>query len=277
MSDADTDNATDFQTILISEDDRRVMTITLHRPAVHNAFNEKLIGELRQVLHRIRTEVSNGNEAAPRVVVLTGHGRSFCSGVDFEWLRRQKDYSYEENIADAYELAGLLDDLYTLPVPTIARVNGAAIGGGAGLLACCDIPIASSDARFDFSEVKFGIVPAVVGPYVIRRIGERHAREYMLTGERFDAARAQEIGLVQLAVEPELLDDAVQSRVDQLLTGGPEAVRACKELIADIVGRPLEDIASFTADVIARLRVSDEGQEGISAYLERRPPRWMAD
>ncbi len=257
----------EYQTILASRDGP-VWHITLNRPEVHNAFNEAMIVELLDVVG------GAVHEPQVRVVVLTGKGRSFCAGADLNWMRRVKDYSYEENLEESRRLADLMHTIYTLPMPTIARVNGAAIGGGTGLLAACDVIIAAETAKFSLSEVKLGLVPAVISPYVIRRVGESRCRQLMLTGERFKADRAKRYGLVNTVVPIEDLDDAVQERVAQLLTSGPEALKTCKELLRRVPLMDFEQAKAYTAEVIARLRISREGQEGMAAFLDKRKPDW---
>jgi methylglutaconyl-CoA hydratase len=257
----------EYQTIDISRDGP-VVHIALNRPEVHNAFNETMIEDLRRGFGAV------AQDERTRVVVLTGKGRSFCAGADLNWMRRVKDYSYEENLAESKRLADLMYGIYTLPLPTIARVNGAAIGGGTGLLAACDIVIAAETAKFSLSEVKLGLVPAVISPYVIRRVGESLCRQLMLTGERFQADKAKRVGLVNQVVPIADLDAAVQERVDQFLTSGPEALKTCKELLHRVPLMDFDEARTFTAEVIARLRMSQEGQEGMAAFLEKRKPRW---
>jgi methylglutaconyl-CoA hydratase len=260
-------DAREYQTIVVTRDGPR-LNIALNRPEVHNAFNEIMIAELKDALD------GTVQESRDRVVVLTGKGRSFCAGADLNWMRRVKDYSYEENLAESKRLADLMYALYTLPVPTIARVNGAAIGGGTGLLAACDVIIAAETAKFSLSEVKLSLVPAVISPYVIRRVGESRCRQLMLSGERFKADRAKRYGLVNTVAPIEDLDDAVEKRVGQLLTSGPEALKTCKELLHRVPLMDFPEARDYTAEVIARLRISTEGQEGMAAFLEKRKPDW---
>jgi methylglutaconyl-CoA hydratase len=260
-------DAKEYQTILVSQDGP-LLNIALNRPEVHNAFNEVMIAELQDAVDQ------TVGETQVRVVVLTGKGRSFCAGADLNWMRRVKDYSYQENLAESKRLADLMYAFYTLPMPTIARVNGAAIGGGTGLLAACDLVIAAETAKFSLSEVKLGLVPAVISPYVIRRVGESRCRQLMLTGERFKAERAKRYGLVNTVVSIEDLDDAVQERTAQLLTSGPEALKTCKELLRRVPLMDFEEAKAYTAEVIAQLRMSREGQEGMAAFLDKRKPDW---
>jgi methylglutaconyl-CoA hydratase len=262
--------AAEFETILAAKEGK-ILRLTMNRPQVHNAFNAKMIGELAEAFG------TAGNDADIRVVVLTGAGASFCAGADLNWMREIIRYSYEQNLAESRQVAELMKAIYELPKPTIARVNGAVIGGGNGLLSACDIAVASDQARFGLSEVKIGLVPAAIGPYVIRRIGESAAREFFLTGERFGAGRALEIGLVNKVVPHEALDEKVDEIVRLLLSSGPEAIAKCKELLYRVPGMSLEEAKRYTAEMIARLRVSPEGQEGMASFLEKRKPRWAED
>lgn len=251
-------------------DHRGVATLTLNRPQVHNAFDDLLIAELTQVLGRL------GADPAVRAVVLTGAGESFSAGGDLNWMRSMVKFSAARNEADALRLAQLLDTLDRLPKPTVARVNGGAFGGGVGLIACCDLAVGVATARFGLTEVRLGLAPATIAPYVIRAIGPRQARRYFLTGERFEASQAQRLGLLHEVVEPEALDGAVNRLIDHLLHGGPQALAACKQLVDDV--STASDRAALerdTAALIARLRVSDEGQEGLAAFFDRRAPAWM--
>ena len=257
-----------FQTIRLAVDGD-VARITFARPDVHNAFNATMIGELAQAFDRVKTEVS------VRVVVLTGEGESFCAGADINWMRKIIDYSYEQNLSESLQLAEALHKLYSLPKPTVAMVNGTAIGGGNGFLSACDIAVAAEEAHFGLSEVKIGLVPAAISPFVIRKIGESKAREYFLTGKRISAQKAQEIGLVNQVVPREKLEETVEELVSLLLTSGPEALANCKELIFQVPQMSLEEVKEFTARMIANLRISEEGQEGMASFLEKRKPKWI--
>ena len=250
-------------------DSPAVATVALNRPEVHNAFNDVMIGELLELLGELK------NREGLRALVLTGRGRSFCAGADLNWMKRQIAYTYQENIDDAMELAELMYLLYSFPVPTIAKVNGATIGGGTGLVAACDIAIAAERARFSLSEVKIGLVPACISPYVIKRIGEKNAREFFLTGERMTARKAAEIGLVNSWATGEEVDGVVEERVKQLLSSGPHALAVCKELIENVPQMSIEEAKGYTAKVIADLRIGDEGQEGMKAFFEKRKPAWL--
>jgi len=245
-----------------------VANVVLNRPEVHNAFNEVMIKELTEIFEKL-----SKNDSI-RVVVLTGNGKSFCAGADLNWMKKVINYSYEENFDDSFKLAELFYLIYSLPKPTIAKVNGSAIGGGTGLVSVCDIVIASENAKFSLSEVKLGLVPACISPYVVRRIGESKAREFFLTGERLTAEKAQKIGLVNEVVPPEDLDKKVDEKTKQLISSGPEALKWCKELLEKIPLMNLDLASSYTAEVIAKLRISNEGQEGMNAFLEKRKPRW---
>jgi len=256
-----------YETIAV-EREGKLARLWLDRPDVHNAFNSAMIRELRAVLRDLR------EDAAVRIVVLSGKGKSFCAGADLNWMREIIRFSYEQNLQESLELADFLYELYALPKPTIARVNGAAIGGGAGFLSACDIVVASAEAKFGLSEVKIGLVPACIAPYVVRRTGESLARQYFLTGERIDAHRALEIGLANAVVEPERLDAKVEEIASLLISSGPEALASCKELLRRVPGMGFEEAKRFTAEMIAGLRVSREGQEGMAAFLEKRKPQW---
>ena len=245
-----------------------VARIVLNRPEIRNAFDDVMIRELRQALAELRSD------AALRVVVLTGEGKAFCAGADLHWMRRVLTYTYEENYADSLELARLMREIYDFPRPVVGRINGPAIGGGTGLVAVCDIAVAAEDAVFSFSEVKIGLVPACISPYVIRRVGERYAREYFMTGERLTAQKARECGLVNHIVPAAGLDAEVEEHVQSLISSGPEALAASKRLVREVSEMTLDEAQPYTADTIARLRMSVEGQEGMSAFLERRKPQW---
>jgi methylglutaconyl-CoA hydratase len=257
----------EFETITCSFEDK-IATITLNRPEVHNAFNEVMIAELTEVFKKI----SEDDEV--RVVVLTGNGKSFSAGADLNWMKKMINFSYEQNLDDSLKLAELFYLMYSLPKPVIAKVNGAAIGGGTGLVAVCDIAIASEKAKLSLSEVKLGLVPACISPYVIRKVGEGRCREFFLTGERLTAKRAAELGLVNQAVPPEELDKAVQEKAAQLVSSGPDALAMCKELLKNVPGMEFERAKTYTADMIASMRIGDEGQEGMNAFLEKRKPKW---
>lgn len=243
----------------------------MNRPEVHNAFDETLIAEVTAALRTL------DHDAEVRVVVLGGRGESFCAGADLNWMKRAASYSEAENLRDARALAEMLRSLARMSKPTLARVQGAAIGGGLGLVAACDIAVASTRASFATSEVRLGLIPATIGPYVIAAIGERQARRYFLTGERISANRAREIGLAHEVTEAEGLDATIAGIADALMAGGPQAQTAAKHLIHDVAGRPpTADLAEDTACRIARLRATPEAGEGIRAFLQKQPPAWKA-
>ena len=248
---------------------RGVATITLNRPEKHNAFDDRMITDLLQALDNIDQDKS------VRVLVLSAAGKSFCAGADLDWMRRMADYDFAQNLADARQLAQLMYRLNRLKKPVIARVQGSSFGGGVGLIACCDIAIASQDAIFSLSEVRLGLIPSVISPYLIAAIGSRAARRYFLSGERFDAGRALQLGLVHEVVEPESLDASLEQCIDALLNSGPSAQAAAKELIQQVQGRAIdESLIEETARRIAEVRASDEAREGLSAFLEKRKPDW---
>jgi methylglutaconyl-CoA hydratase len=258
-----------YKTIVVTKKGREaVLRITLNRPEVHNAFNSETILELTDAFDRVIADDSI------RVIVLTGEGKSFCAGADINWMREIIRYSFEQNLEESLQLAEVMYKIYTLPKPTIAMVNGAAIGGGTGFLSVCDIAVAAEDAKFGLSEVKIGLVPAAISPYVVRKIGENKAREYFLTGQRISAQKALEIGLINEIVPKDKLEERVEELIEQFLASGPEAIASCKELILNVPRMSLEDVKEYTARMIANLRISEEGQEGMSAFLEKRKPRW---
>ena len=247
-----------------------VATLRMNRPDVHNAFDDALIAAL--TVEMVRLE----QLPAVRVIVLAANGKSFSAGADLNWMRRMAKYSRTDNLRDAEALAGLMRTLAGISKPTIARVQGAAFGGGVGLVACCDIAIASSDATFSLSEVRLGLIPSVISPYVIAAIGEREARRYFLTAERFDAVEARRIGLVHEVTDAAALDATIARIVGHLLKGGPQALGAAKKLIADVSRRPMDEkLAKETASRIASIRVEREGQEGLAAFLDKRAPDWI--
>ena len=249
-----------------------VVHVTMNRPDVHNAFNQRVIEELNAAFQWVQ------DEATCRVVVLAGQGRSFCAGADLAWMRSMADYSDAENVRDARELAGLFRRIDGCRVPVIGRIQGAAIGGGAGLVACCDIPIAAARTKFGFSEVRLGIAPAVISPFVMAKIGRGAARELFVTGSRFDAARALHIGLVNHVVPDEgALDVAVDEAINGVLQGAPAAVTACKDLARTVGQMQPKEAFESTARLIAQLRAAPEGQEGMAAFLERRRPSWALE
>jgi methylglutaconyl-CoA hydratase len=253
---------------LIEVDDQGDLgVIRMDRAERRNAFNSQMISELT-----VAFKLLNNNQS--RLIVLTGNGSAFSAGADLEYMRQIKDSGYEANYADASALADLLELIYTSPKPVIAGVNGPAIGGGTGLISACDIAIAKDDVFFAFSEVRLGLVPAVIGPYVVKAIGERNSRRYMLTGDRFSAEKAKEIGLIN-----EITDDiekTVNEIADSILLCGPNALMNCKKLIRRCGEEELSSIKDWTSDLIATLRASVEGQEGMSSFLNKRNPNWKS-
>ncbi len=247
-----------------------VATVWMNRPEVFNAFNEQLIADLEQAC------IALDEDASVRVVILAGRGRHFSAGADLNWMRRASSYNEAENREDARRFARMLRRLSELSKPTIARVQGAALGGGTGLAAACDMAVADSEAVFSTSEVKFGIIPAVISPYVLRAIGPRHALRYFQSAERISATKALAIGLVHEVAAPEALDSAVASLTQALIAGAPQAQKAAKQLIAAIHARPIDDtVMEETAQRIARQRATEEARDGIAAFLEKRPPLWL--
>ena len=253
--------------LIVATDKRGVCRITLNRPQVRKAFDGQTVSQLLDALTAV------AGDAAARVGVLGATGESFCSDADVNWLRAMKDVGQDANYADALQLARLMQHLYSLDKPTVARVNGAAFGGALGLIACCDIAVADDKAVFAFSEVNLGIIPAVIAPYIVNAIGQRRATRWFLTGERFDAQQALDCGLLhQLAPRAEL-DTCVETHVNRLLAAAPLAQQECKRFVRSIAGVS-EQLIERSAQTIARLRCSPEGQEGLSAFLEKRKPSW---
>jgi methylglutaconyl-CoA hydratase len=256
---------------LATEHQGPIGLVTLNRPERHNAFDDALIAELTDTLRSMEADDS------VRVVILGGAGKSFSAGADLNWMKRMSGFSKDENLRDAMGLGALMRTLAFLRKPTIARVHGAAYGGGVGLVACCDIAVATQAATFSLSEVKLGLIPAVISPYVVAAIGERAARRYFLTGERFDAGQAWRLGLVhELSVDDAEMDDRINTIVGSLLDCGPVAQREAKELIRAVANRPVtSEVIQDTADRIARIRSSPEGREGVTAFLEKRKAAWV--
>ncbi len=247
-----------------------VVQVILDRPEVHNAFNRKLIEELTAVFASIEAQVPG----EVRAVVLSGSGRTFCAGADVNWMRASLDFTREENVADASRMADMFATIDRCPAVVICRVHGAALGGGAGLAAVSDIVVAEQNARFAFSEAKLGIAPAVISPFVLRKIGLSHARALFFTAERFDSARALQIGLVHRVVATESLDDEVSRLVSEVLSSSPLAIARAKQLIAQVPTMSSSEARSATTEAIADLRASPHGQEGLRAFLEKRQPEW---
>jgi methylglutaconyl-CoA hydratase len=248
-----------------------VATIQLHRPDLHNAFNEVMIQELQTAFQEL------GHAPGVRVIILSAEGKSFCAGADLNWMKKMVDYTFEENVHDAMALAKMLKTIHDCPKPVIARVHGATFGGGVGLTAACDMAIATQSASFCLSEVKLGLLPAVISPFVMEKIGVSQARRYFLTAERFAAQKALDIGLVHEVVEDEkALDATIQKLTEAILQNGPEAVTVCKKLIDVVSEIDWENVMHQTARLIADRRISTEGQDGMKAFLEKRPAAWLS-
>ena len=256
--------------VITDIDDLGVARVRLNNPEKHNAFDDQMIGQLTEAFAAVA-----GN-ASVRVMVLASEGKSFSAGGDLGWMKRMASFSHEENLRDAGALGLMLQTLNQIPQPTIARIQGQAFGGAVGLVSCCDMAVAASAASFSLSEVKIGLIPATISPYVIAAIGERAARHYFVTAERFDAHRALQIGLVSEVVDAEQLDQEVDRLVDAVLGNGPEAVRAAKQLLFDVAGKPIDQqLINATCETIARIRASEQGQEGLQAFLDKRKPQWL--
>lgn len=242
---------------------------TLHRPEVRNALDDTLIATLRDEARQV------ADDPTVRVVVLRGEGPAFCAGADLAWMQRMRDYDEARNLADAQAVAEMFHALASLPMPLVARVHGAALGGGSGLLALSDLVIAAADTQIGFTEARVGILPATIAPYVIRRVGITAARTLFLRAHRFDAVEAARLGLVDEVCTPDDLDRVVRERLDELALGAASAHRATKALLAQLAPLPNAAERQLTAEAIARQRVSDDGQEGLRAFLEKRPPSWV--
>ena len=258
--------------VITQIDSRGIAQVILNNPDKHNAFDDQMIIELTNAFNAL---AANANV---RIMLLKSEGKSFSAGADLEWMKRMASYSYQQNLNDARALAAMLKALHQMPIPTIARVQGAAFGGAIGLISCCDIALASSNASFALSEVKIGLVPSTISPYVIAAIGERHAKRYFMTAERFDTNTALQISLVHEAVEEQFLDDKVEQLITAILSNGPEAVVAAKQLVFAVSGKAIDSsLIEHTCEVIAGIRVSAQGQEGLSAFLDKRKPHWLKD
>ena len=260
------------QTVSSQIDERGVATVTLNNPEKHNAFDDAIIAELSATFESI------ANNKAVRAMILAATGKSFCAGGDLAWMKRMKSYTIEENIEDAKSLAAMLQTLNFLPVPTIARVQGIAVGGGVGLVSCCDMAVATPGASFCLSEVKVGLIPATISPYVINAIGQRAARRYFTTAERFSSKRAAQLGLVSEVAEEDQLDDHINKLVETLLANSPAAIVAAKRLVFQVAGREIDDkLIASTCELIADIRVSADGQEGLAAFFDKRKPTWRVN
>ncbi len=259
-----------METLHIAVDARGVARVTMTRPEVFNAFNEQMIGELDQAFERLTADPK------VRVIVLAGAGKAFSAGADIQWMQRAAQASQEWNLQDARRFAAMLYRIQSCPKPTIARVQGVALGGGVGLTAACDIAVASQDARFAVSEARFGILPAVIGPYVVNAVGSRQARRLALTGSRITATEALALGLVHEVVAPEALDEALERWLSELLANGPQAQAEIKQLLGQLgVGPVTEEVRELTAQTISRVRVGEEAREGFAAFMAKRPAPWV--
>ncbi|MCK6456636.1 MAG: enoyl-CoA hydratase/isomerase family protein [Phycisphaerae bacterium] len=248
-----------------------IARIVLDRADLHNAFNDEMIRELTDAFAQIAARCD------VRVVVLRGEGRSFCAGADVNWMKRMVGYSFDENVADAMALSSMLKSIYDCPVPVIARVHGTALGGGVGLIAACDMAVAVESATFGLTEARLGILPAVISPFVLRKIGPGHARRYFVTAERFSADEARRIGLIsEVVATADDLDRRIAERTSEILKNGPEAVRAAKRIIDEVMPIDWPCVQALTAERIAERRVSAEGQEGLKSFLEKRAASWLA-
>ncbi|HEX7639581.1 MAG TPA: enoyl-CoA hydratase/isomerase family protein [Burkholderiaceae bacterium] len=251
--------------------DGPVARVFLNRPEVRNAFNDGVVAELA------RAFAGFAADDTLRAVVLGGHGKAFCAGADLGWMRAMADYTWEQNRADAQGLADMLHAIWSCPVPVVGRVHGDCYAGGVGLAAVCDVLVAAEGVQFCLSEAKLGLLPATIGPYVVRALGEQASRRYFITAERFDAARAHALGFVHELVPAEALDAKVDEIVAALVANGPAAVRACKRLVQDVAHRPVDaELRAETARRIADIRASAEGREGVQAFLNKREPAWRA-
>ncbi len=256
--------------VQVSIDERGVATVLLDRPERHNAFDENMIAELT------RSFESLAGNAKIKLMILRSNGKNFSAGADLDWMKRMANYSHEENLRDANLLAKMLHTLNYLPFPTIARVQGAAMGGGAGLVCCCDIAIASDRASFAFSEAKLGLIPATISPYVIQSIGAQAARRYFLTAERFDAHRALQLGMISECMDENGIDAEIEKLVQAILANSADAVTAAKQLVFDVENQEVnQGLIQMTSERIAEIRASEEGKEGLAAFLEKRKPAWL--
>ncbi len=246
-----------------------VARVYLNRPEVRNAFNDGVIAELTATFTQL------GEDKGLRAIVLGGHGKAFCAGADLSWMRTMAGYTWDQNRADAEALAQMLWTLWSCPLPVVGRVHGDCYAGGLGLAAVCDVVVAAEGVQFCLSEARLGLLPATIGPYVVKAMGEQAARRYFVTAERFDAQRAQQLGFVHECVPADALDSTVEQIVATLVANGPAAVKACKQLVQDVAGRTITaELRAETARRIADIRASDEGREGVQAFLNKREPAW---
>ena len=258
-----------MSTLDIRRPSAHVAEVWLNRPEVRNAFNDGVIAELTQAFATL------GADAELRAIVLAGHGKAFCAGADLSWMRAMADYTWDQNKADAAALARMLWTVWSCPVPVVGRIQGDCYAGGVGLAAACDVLVAADTAHFCLSEAKLGLLPATIGPYVVRALGEQASRRYFITAERFSAAQAQALGFVHEVVAADALDASVAVIVAALVANGPAAAKACKQLVKDVAGRPIDAaLRDETARRIADIRASAEGREGVMAFLNKRDPSW---
>ncbi len=263
---------TDFTTVQLERDPRGFATLWLDRPEKNNAFNAEMIRELVLAIDQVQADKDL------RFLLLRGRGKHFCAGADLPWMQQSAQLDFNANLADARELAELMYSLYHLKLPTLAVVQGAAFGGAVGLVACCDMAIGAQDAVFSLSEVRIGLAPAVISPFVVKAIGERATRRYAMTGERFSGERARELGLLSETYAAAELDDNLHGWLDNLMLNSPQAMRASKDLLREASSASVSPaLRRYTENAIARIRVSPEGQEGLNAFLEKRKPAWLGD
>jgi len=259
----------EYKTIEIITENN-VVTIWLNRPEIHNAFNEEMISELKHFFENTVNDINT------RLIILRGRGKSFCAGADIKWLKSVLDYNFEKNYDEGLQLSQCLNSIYNCQIPTMAIIHGASIGGANGLLAACDFAYAVNDTVFSLSEVKIGIIPAAISPYVLKRVGEYKAKELMITGKRFKGAEAEKYNLVNLSLSETELEKEIENVTQLIISSGPNAVRKGKELINHVVNNiDLNEAIEYTAKIIAEVRQSDEGQEGMNAFLKKRKPNWI--
>ncbi|BBI66363.1 MULTISPECIES: enoyl-CoA hydratase/isomerase family protein [Psychrobacter] len=269
MKEAKSKNSNHYKSLLV-DIKQHVATVTLNRPEIRNAFNDEMIAELTEAFTVL------GADDDVRVIVLAAAGKAFCAGADLNWMRAMADYSYEENLADADKLAQMLKTIYECPKPTIAAIQGDVYAGGMGLVAVCDVAIAVKIANFCLSEVRLGLAPATISPYVIRAMGARAAQRYFLSAEVFDAKKARQLGFIHERVSEEWLDDEVTTLCAKMVKNSPDAVKTCKQLLHDVAGAPITDeLIADTVKGIADIRASTQGKEGVQAFLQKRKPDWL--
>ena len=262
-------NTSNYKSLLVNTKEH-VATVTLNRPEIRNAFNDEMIGELSAVFQQL------AEDDKVRVIVLAAAGKAFCAGADLNWMRAMADYSYDENLADADKLAQMLKTIYECPKPTIAAIQGDVYAGGMGLVAICDIAIAVKIANFCLSEVRLGLAPATISPYVIRALGARASQRYFLSAEVFDSEKAQQLGFIHERVSEEVLDDTVAALAAKMVNNSPDAVKTCKTLLHKIAGESITDaLIADTVKGIADIRASEQGKEGVQAFLQKRKPDWL--